>query len=494
MHTHVRRISRWRGITGFAVVAAFAAFSLTFASCGKSAKSAGPVKIQVMIGFGGGTDPTQAPTHEALQKEFNEGIGKEKGIELEFLTVQYNEASQKFTTLVAGGMTPDIVGPIGISGVAKFMDEWLDLNPYLKKSSIDLSAFDPALVKAHEYTLEGKKVQVGLPIGFYPSVLFYNEDIFDRAGVDYPPTAWGTPDWTYEKLIEIARKLTLDENGKTPNDPGFDRDHIAQYGYDGTDWAPWRAWIGKFFDASGNSVALGMSPDYKTSEMNTAQWKKAFALLESQVYKDMVRPRVDPNNNASLFGDNDPLASNKLGMWEIFSWISYAMEGWDANFKWNVAAIPSLDGKIVSATNSDTFVLTKSGKNHDEAWTVYEWLFSKSVYDRLAKNYGCIPAMKSLQADWIKDRKEGVKDESGEWAWNSYPRPDIHWEVFLDAGKYADNPNNEAWVPNYGKVWDAMENAMANVISGQYTSVDQVTNDLDAEVQGYLDEYWAAKK
>lgn len=488
-HGCIRRAAL-RGIAAAALVL----LVMTGTSCGKTAKASGPVKVQVFIGFGGGTDPTQAPTHEALQKEFNEGIGREKGIELEFVTVQYNEASQKFTTLVAGGMTPDIVGPIGVSGVAKFIDEWMDLSPLIKKDRVDLSVYDPALVKTHEYVLEGKPVQVGLPIGYYPSVLYYNEDIFDRAGVDYPPTEWGKAGWTYEKLIETARKLTLDENGKTPNDPGFDKDHIAQYGYDGTDWAPWRAWIGKFFDQKGNSVALGMSEDYKTARMDSPEWKEAFTLLESQVYGDFVRPRVDPNNNASLFGDNDPLASNKLGMWEIFSWIGYAMEGWDANFKWNVAAIPSLDGRIVSATNSDTFVMTKSGKHRDEAWEVYKWLFSKDVYARLAKNYGCIPAMSSLQAAWLKDMREGVKDENGEWAWNAYPRPDIHWEVFLGASKYADNPNNEAWVPNYGKVWDAMENAMANVISGQYQSVDQVTKDLNTEVQGYLDEYWAAKK
>lgn len=451
-------------------------------------------KVQVMIGFGGGTDPSQAPIHEEIQKEFNNTIGKEKGIEMEFITVQYSEASQKFTTLVAGNMAPDIVGPIGISGVAKFMDEWLDLSTYIERDAINLSVYDPALVSTHTYSYDGKKLQVGLPIGFYPSVLIYNEDIFDRAGLDYPPSQWGTEDWTYDKLYSMARKMTIDEQGRNADHPDFDVNTVVQYGYDGGDWAPWRAFIGKFFDDNGLSVALGMSSDYKKATMNSKEWKAAFAHLEKQIYGHKVRPRVDPSNNASLFGDNDPMGSNKLAMWEIFSWISYAFEGWDANFKWNVAAIPSLNGKIVSATNSDTFVMTKSGKNHEAAWEVYKFLYSESTYAKLAKNYGCIPAMKGLQARWIQDKKEGVKGADGEWEWNSYPRPDINWEVFLNAAPYADNPNNEAWVPNYGKVWDAMETAMANIISGLYTSTDQVAEDLNKEVQGYLDEYWASKK
>lgn len=467
---------------------------LALTGCKAGGKKADVVKIQVMVGFGGGTDSSQQPIHEAVQKEFNETIGKEKGIEMEFVVVQYSEAEQKFTTLVAGGMTPDICGPVGISGVAKFMDEWLDIAPYIARDKYDVARFDKALLDTHLYHYDGKDMQVGLPIGFYPSVLFYNEDIFDRAGLPYPPTEWGTPDWTYDKLYEIARKLTIDEKGRNADDPNFDLDIVAQYGYDGGDWAPWRAFIGKFFDDNGKSVALGMSEDYKTVTMNSKEWIAAFTELEKQIYKYKIRPRVDPATGASLFGDDDPMGSNKLGMWEVFSWIRYAWEGWDANFHWNVAAIPSLNGHIVSPTNSDTFVMTKSAKHQEEAWEVYKFLFSDAIYAKLASNYGCIPAVKSLQAAWVDEQINGVwNDEWDDWNWNSYPRPDINWQVFLDAGAYADTPNNEAWVPAYGKVWDAMEDAMSNVISGLYTSPAQVAEDLNKEVQGYVDEYWAAR-
>ena len=102
--------------------------------------------------------------------------------------------------------------------------------------------------------------------------------------------------------------------------------------------------------------------------------------------------------------------------------------------------------------------------------------------------------MKQFQSKWVEEQRNGVKGEDGEYLWNQYPRPDINWEVFLEAGKYADNPNNESWVPNYTKIWDAMENAMNNVISGLYETTDQLAEDLNKEVQGYLDEYWASKK
>ena len=477
-----------------ALVALAVVLMLSFVACNKDGKKSSAVKVQVMVGMGTGTDPSQIAVHEEIQKLFNETVGKEKGIELEFLTVQYAEATTKFTTLIAGDMAPDIVGPVGIMGVSQFIDEWMDIEQYIKKDNVDLSVYDEALIDSNRYNINGEAKLVGLPIGFYPSVLYYNADIFDRAGIEYPPTEWGTADWTYEKLYDEARRMTFDQNDLTPNDAGFDMYSVTQYGYDGTDWAPWRAFVGKYFDENGKSVALGMSDDFKTAKMNSKEWKAAFKELEDMVYKHCVRPVTTSNMGTSLFGDNDPLGSNKCAMWEIFSWMSYAYEGWDANFNWNVAAIPSLNGHVVSATNEDTFVMCKSGKHHDEAWEVYKWLFSPEIYYRLNKNYGGIPAMKQFQSKWIEEQKNGVKGEDGEYLWNQYPRPDINWEVFLEAGKYADNPNNESWVPNYTKVWDDMENAMNNIISGLYETTDQLAEDLNKEVQGYLDEYWASHK
>lgn len=458
------------------VVAASALAALALlAGCSKgSGKNSN--KVQVMVGFGTGTDPSQIAVHEALAAEFNSTIGKDKDIELEFVTVQYSESEQKFTTLVAAGMTPDICGPVGVMGVGKFISEWLDIRPFLAKEGLDTSAFNEKLVESMKYNVGGEEKLVGLPIGFYPSVIYYNADIFDGAGIPYPPAEWGTADWTYEKLISQARTMTLDKDGNNTFSPDFNMENVAQFGYDGTDWSPLRAWVGKYFDANGKSVSLGVSEDGKTAMMNTPEWKKALKDLQDQVFKFKVRPSSDSNAGAALFGDNDPMGSNKCAMWEVFSWMAYAYEGWDANFKWNVAAIPSLDGHIVSATNLDTFVMCKSAKNHDKAWEVYKWLFSPEVYWKLCNNYGGIPAMTQYQQTWIDERKA--------------ERPNINWQVFIDAANYADDPNNESWVPNFGRVWDAMETAMADVISGLHDDTDQVAEDLNEEVQGYLDEYW----
>ena len=114
-------------------------------------------KVQVMVGFGTGTDPSQIAVHEALAEEFNNTIGKEKDIELEFVTVQYSESEQKFTTLVAADMTPDICGPVGVMGVGKFIDVWLDIRPFLEKDGMDTSAYNEKLVESMKYNVNGEE-------------------------------------------------------------------------------------------------------------------------------------------------------------------------------------------------------------------------------------------------------------------------------------------------------------------------------------------------
>jgi len=70
----------------------------------------------------------------------------------------------------------------------------------------------------------------------------------------------------------------------------------------------------------------------------------------------------------------------------------------------------------------------------------------------------------------------------------------VDFQLFVDSIQYMDaSPNNEEWVPNYQKVWDATEN-IADILRTDGTAdVQEQLDTLNAEVQGYLDEYWASK-
>jgi ABC-type glycerol-3-phosphate transport system substrate-binding protein len=79
-------------------------------------------------------------------------------------------------------------------------DQILDLTPLIQQDR----AFKPEdyIPGALDTFKVGNKL-LALPTGVDPSVIFYNQDLFDRMGVPYPK-----PGWTWEEFRATAEKLT----------------------------------------------------------------------------------------------------------------------------------------------------------------------------------------------------------------------------------------------------------------------------------------------
>lgn len=74
---------------------------------------------------------------------------------------------------------------------------------------------------------DGKTIGVGLSNQLV--LLYYNKDMFDEAGISYPPTKVEDA-WSWDEFVEVAKKLTKDINGKNATEEGFDPSKIQTYG------------------------------------------------------------------------------------------------------------------------------------------------------------------------------------------------------------------------------------------------------------------------
>ena len=63
----------------------------------------------------------------------------------------------------------------------------------------------------------------GLPNTATPDVLFNDTKISDVPGLAYP-----TDDWTYDDMRQAVMQLTLDSDGRTPEDISFDPETVEQ--------------------------------------------------------------------------------------------------------------------------------------------------------------------------------------------------------------------------------------------------------------------------
>ena len=87
----------------------------------------------------------------------------------------HTEYATRYLAMLSGGNAPQLVGPNGVSTVAEFFDTWEDVTPYIKAENFDLSDFYGPAVELNEYPDKN----TGLPLGLYPSYLYYNKDLFD---------------------------------------------------------------------------------------------------------------------------------------------------------------------------------------------------------------------------------------------------------------------------------------------------------------------------
>nr|WP_130860900.1 sugar ABC transporter substrate-binding protein [Gracilibacillus phocaeensis] len=113
----------------------------------------------------------------------------------------YDDYFTKLQTQIAGGNAPDVF-ELNYENFVQYASRGTlaDLTSFIGEDN----AFDPSQLnqQAFEaYQYDGK--QYGMVESFSNVLTFYNKDLFDEAGVDYP-----TADWTWKDELEAAKKLT----------------------------------------------------------------------------------------------------------------------------------------------------------------------------------------------------------------------------------------------------------------------------------------------
>jgi multiple sugar transport system substrate-binding protein len=124
----------------------------------------------------------------------------------------YPEVSNKAKAWIASGEPPAVWSPIA-AGVIRYYvvrDTAVEIGPYMEADGYDTSDFyDPTLTLCQH---RGK--WYGLPALNGPTLMYYNMDLFDEAGLDYPPMDWDDKSWNWDTWLEYAQKLSkLDDDG-----------------------------------------------------------------------------------------------------------------------------------------------------------------------------------------------------------------------------------------------------------------------------------------
>lgn len=247
-------------------------------------------------------------------------------------------------------------------------DYFFDLRPWIERDLNSDEYFSQSIEP-----FRNKRAIRAFPIalGTYP--LFYNRDIFDRAGEEYPDTTW-----TFDTLVAVASRLTVDANGDgRPEQWGFMLDNSG--GLDGTIWS------------QGGRI---LTADLKHGAMSEPATVRALQFWVDLVLKYRVAPAP-----ASIMG-----GTSSGGAIQDFMTGRFAMAilgshqvGSQAPFKWDITYPPKGSAGRKVLRFAAAFGIPRVSKHPEAAWKFIAWIVKHMSAQYSAQLfYGHIPNSRRL--------------------------------------------------------------------------------------------------
>ncbi|MWV51278.1 extracellular solute-binding protein [Rathayibacter sp. VKM Ac-2803] len=287
-------------------VALVAALSLTACSGGGDAEEAaadGPVTLSLS-----GWSISTTPEFQALADAFHE---KDPDVTVEVKEYDATNYDTLMTADLAAGSGPDIVTQKNVKNVVTYQagGQLMDVSDV---------ALPDGIGGAEAYEVDG--TQWAVPYRQDSWVLFYNKDLFDQAGVDYPDGSW-----TWDDYAENAEAL------KTA---------LAAAGSPaaGTYEHSWQSTVQGFANAQAPDVDI-LDGDYGYLE---EYYDRVLGLQESSAQADYNTVVANKLTYQAEFGKQNA-AMMPMGTWFVASLIAQQASGDSDTFNWGIAPIPQFD-------------------------------------------------------------------------------------------------------------------------------------------------------
>lgn len=288
-------------------------------------------------------------------------------ITVEFQTTSFPDYWTKLPALAASGKLPDILSlqTQRSPGFARLLEP---LDQRIKADKLDVAAFDPSIMKG----LSRDGVQIALPYDFGPIILYYNTDMFIKAGLPLP-----APGWTEADFDNAAAALTKDgQYGLVVSVPDAFIPFALSRG-------------AHYLDARGN---LDLTND---------GIKQAFAAYVSLVNQKKWAPLFPASGTQSSSVANGRFTSGSIGMYADGPWQLLNVKR-KANFKLGIAPLPARAAGSVTVTPGSGFGISATSKHRDEAWKAIQVMTGPEAEQYLAENGRAFPARIAMQHFWLE--------------------------------------------------------------------------------------------
>jgi len=316
-----------------ALVGLAGASALVLSACSTPAEESGPVTITYSNFI------SNDGNEENLEKIVAAFEDDNPDITVEVTTLPYGDYFTALQTDLAAGTVADV-----------FDIEYANYPAYQANgvlAPIEVAAPDAyrqSLLEA--YSTDG--TSYALPSSFSDVVLYYNADLFDAAGVDYP-----TNDWTWEDEKAAAEAITDAAAGVWG-----DHQPISFYEY---------------YKALAQNGGEFLNDDKTAVAFNTPEGLEAAEWLVNK--SGTVMPTIEQGQGTPDF-DTNLFKEGKLGMLHTGIWVFGAVA--DVDFAWDIAVEPG-NTTQASAVFSNAVGVSATSEHQEAAAKWVEFLTSSDA-------------------------------------------------------------------------------------------------------------------
>ncbi|RUS47476.1 ABC transporter substrate-binding protein [Cohnella sp. AR92] len=416
---------------GKLALASTAAIALVATGCSKDNKEGAGETVTI-------THYTiDSPDRTFVEKLVPEFEKAHPNIKVKITKAPYEQFDSKLQSSIAAKNAPDVTSHWGYGGFMEYYNKGMlmDLTPYLG----DFKASDYNIPEdvMNIYKVDGKTY--GIPLNSYVTVMLYNKDMFDKAGLPYPPTDYEDKSWTFDKMVEYARKMTVDSKNLAEAQYGVD------FGFGERDQRP------QYFGAnvySDDTWTNGGKPS--KVNLNEPAVIDAYKKIYGLIWDEKVSPT--PAFSKSVSGQfGDPFLSGKIGMSVVGSWSLAAAS--DFSFNVGVAAVPQgPNPNVRSVLYVDPLFVLKDSKHPKEALEWIKFLIATEIQEKSIELSGGNPPVNQAAAEKYYSNFEGIAPEQLK-------------QVFEGAYKYGFESYNHL-ISNYSQINELFINELASVENG----------------------------
>ncbi len=329
-------------------------------------------------------DQDATPYWIALKDAYEE---KNDNVTIELIDLGSSDYMTVLATQLSGDTsTFDVVTVKDVPGYATLVQKNTiePLDDYISKANIDLSLYGGA---TDQIMVDGKLYQLPFRNDFW--VLFYNKDLFDKAGVEYP-----TNDMTFEQYDALARQVSSSDFGSSVY---------------GAHYHTWRSAVQLFGVLDGEHSILSGTYDF---------FKPYYEMILNQeadgICRSFTNLKTEGLHYSAAFSGGD-VAMMNMGSWFISTMISNLQSGdYDSSLcgNWAIAKYPHAEGVEAGSTlGTITGIAVSTGaSNKDAAWDFVEFVSGTEGAKVMAET-GNFPAIMTSEAMDIISSLDGFPQD-----------------------------------------------------------------------------------